>query len=152
MHAVANAGHSTECRPIVRWESCMRSAHGAVPGQPQSDHRATMEQPWSDHGACHGAIPERPRSGPERHHGAARRSRTERLRGTRAERLRAPPRGAAHGAGTEQLHEAACVGVFVAAQDHENQNHDVPFVVGITVDVGDGRLMQTSITTTSIKD
>ena len=55
-----------------------------------------------------GATTERPRSGAERHHGAARRSPAERLHSTRTERLHAPPRGAAHGAGTEQLHEAAC--------------------------------------------
>ena len=58
----------------------------------------------------------RPRSGAERDHGAARRFRTERLRGTRTERLRAPPRGAMHGAGTEQLREAARIVPYPGAQ------------------------------------
>ena len=68
-------------------------------------HGAITERSRSDHGAT----TERPRSGAERHHGAARPSPAEPLRGICTERLRAPPRGAARGAGAEQLHEAACV-------------------------------------------
>ena len=100
MHAVAYAGKGTACTPVARWGGCKRSAYGAGPERPRSNHV---------HGADHGAITERPRSGAERPHGAARRFPTEPFRGTRAELLRAPPRGAAHGAGTEQLREAACI-------------------------------------------
>ena len=97
VHAVAHAGSGTGCGPVARWESRMRSAHGATTGRSRSDHGATTEH-----------VTERPRSGAERYHGAARRFPTEQLRGTGTELLRGPPRGATHGAATEQLREAAC--------------------------------------------
>ena len=54
-------------------------------------HRAITERSQSDH----------MQSGAERHHGAARPSPAEPLRGICTERLRAPPRGAARGAGAD---------------------------------------------------
>ena len=91
---------------------------------------ATTEQPQSDHGA----ITERPRSGAERLHRAAPRFPMEPLRGTRTELLRAPPRGAAHGAGTEQLREAACISGVRATICAPRGGQSAPAAPSATVD------------------
>ena len=72
--------------------------------QGRSDHGATTERSRSDKRSQRGAT----RSCAGREHGAAPRRSTEPLRGSRTELLRAPSNGAAHGASTELLCEAAC--------------------------------------------
>ena len=52
-------------------------------------------------------------------------------RGVAAQRKDAQPKG-------RELAAKLTPGTFIAVQDRENQNHAVPFLVGITRDAGDG--------------
>ena len=71
VHAVAYAGKGTACTPVARWGGCKRSAHGAGPERPRSNHGAITErqtEPARSDTELRGARA-RSRSAPE--HGAA---------------------------------------------------------------------------------